>query len=511
MHDPNHAILTKILATIGPASATQETVTRLIEEGVRAFRINFSHGDFDSFDHALGLIRAASEQLGIPVGVLGDLCGPKIRLGKLDAGGFDIKTGDRVEFTTEALIGHRDTESNLVVLSTNYPVFVEEVDVGQRVLIDDGAVRLLAIDRIDAEDGPRLHCRVTEGGRISNGKGVNLPDSDISAPSVTDYDKKCIDWAIRRELDYLALSFVRKAQDVQDLLDLMKDRGRDNVTRFSTTRLPVIAKLETPQAIDQLEDIIEVSDGVMVARGDLGVEMDLPRVPVIQKQIIESCHRLGKPVIVATQMLQSMIEHATPTRAEVSDVANAICDGADAVMLSGETAVGRFPVQAVYVMKQTAVMTERFVAEQPTAYGLRDTALRGSKYRTAALARAVKVIVEDIHPNCVVMWSELGGGARYLAHSRMTVPIIAVSSNLQALRQMTLLFGVIPMHMERPAGTSEFVDAVDKMFRTHGWGEAGDPVVFVKGQPIGVPGVTNQVQVHYLGDVCKLEDQPGPE
>ncbi|QDU72935.1 pyruvate kinase [Mucisphaera calidilacus] len=511
MSDPSNAILTKILATLGPATNTEETVRRLIEEGVRAFRINFSHGDFDGFDQLLSVIRLTSDKLGIPVGVLGDLCGPKIRLGKLDGGGFDVETGDRVEFTTESIIGHRDSETDVAVLGTNYPPFVQEVDAGQRVLIDDGAVRLLAIDRIDGEDGPRLMCRVTEGGRISNNKGVNLPDSSVSAPSVTDYDRRCLDWAIRRELDYLALSFVRQASDVEDLIALMMDRGRDNVKRFSTTRLPVIAKIETPQAIRDLDRIVEVSDGIMVARGDLGVEMDLPRVPVIQKRIIETCHRLGKPVIVATQMLQSMIEHATPTRAEVSDVANAICDGADAVMLSGETAIGRFPVQAVYIMKHTASITERFVAELPEAYGLRDTNLRGSKYRTASLARAVKVIVEDINPRCVVMWSELGGGARYLAHSRLPVPIIAISSNLQALRQMTLLHGVLPMHMDRPEGTSEFVDAVDKLFMARGWGQQGDPIVFVKGQPIGVPGVTNQLQVHYLGDACRLEDAPGRE
>ncbi|WP_428387882.1 pyruvate kinase [Mucisphaera sp.] len=511
MIDPSRAILTKILATIGPASIAEETVTRLIEEGVRAFRINFSHGDFEAFDASLSVIRLVSERLNIPIGVLGDLCGPKIRLGKLDAGGFDLHVGDRVEFTTESQVGHRDSQTDLTLLSTNYPAFVEEVEAGQRVLIDDGAVRLLAIDRIEAEEGARLHCRVTEGGRISNAKGVNLPDSDISAPSVTDYDKKCLDWAIQRGLDYIALSFVRKAADVTELLDLMRDRGRDNATRFSTSRLPVIAKIETPQAIDALGDIVEAADGIMVARGDLGVEMDLARVPVIQKGIIETCHRLGKPVIVATQMLQSMIEQATPTRAEISDVANAICDGADAIMLSGETAVGRFPVQAVYMMKHTAEVTERFVAEQPDAYGLRDTNLRGSKYRTAALARAVKSIVEDIHPRAVVMWSELGGGARYLAQNRLPVPIYAISSSTQALRQMTLLHGVIPLHMDRPPGTSEFIDAVDQLFVTNHWGDPGDPIVIVKGQPIGVPGVTNQVQVHYLGDRCRLPDSAGQE
>lgn len=495
--------LTKIVATVGPASEHVDTMARLIEEGVRIVRLNFSHGQFSDYERSLKAMREASERVGTPIAVLGDLSGPKIRILRVQDKKIQLETGDTVAFVEDAKNVHREPGSDVVIIPTTYPDIVREVEPGHRVLIDDGAVRLLAIERTQHPAGPRLVCNVTHGGPISDKKGVNLPDSDLSMPSLTDYDFECVDWAIANQLDYLALSFVRKAEDIRELEAYMRSRGRDNRGLRSHSRLPIIAKIETPQAINDLEAIIDAADGVMVARGDLGVELDLWDVPVIQKQIIKIAHDHGKPVIVATQMLQSMIEQATPTRAEVSDVANAVIDGADAVMLSGETAVGKHPIQAVTYMSRTSTAAESYHGENKIAVNPPQH-LRGTKYRTAALAHGVGAILRDLDARYVVMWSELGGGARYLSQNRLAVPILAVSSNRAALRQMSLLFGVQPIYMDRPSDNTSFMYAVDQMLLSKGWADEGDPIVLAKGEPIGTPGVTNQIQIHYVGDVCRI-------
>lgn len=505
MPRPADLLLTKILATVGPASSDQDVLTRMIEEGVRCFRINFSHGDFESFDKALRRIRAAADDLGIPIGVLGDLSGPKIRVSAVKNNGLELAIGDHVEITPrEDKPGWRDADTGVVTLPANYAGIVDEVEIGHRVLIDDGAVRMLVTNRITDGDHPRLICQCTEGGRVSNKKGINLPDSKIEAPSLTEWDEQCAVWATENDLDYVALSFVRRADDLQRLRDYLKFLGRHGSGQRSHTKLPIVAKIEKPQAIEDLGGICELADGIMVARGDLGVEMDLAEVPVMQKRIIEVAHDHGKPVIVATQMLQSMIEESTPTRAEVSDVANAILDGADTVMLSGETAVGRHPIQAVNMMAHTARVTEAYAAPSRRQQTRPPRRARESRYRTAALAHGVSVIVKDLDASFVVMWSELGGGARYMSQNRLTVPIIAISSNRLALRQMSLLFGVVPVYMDRPADSPSFIESVDKLFRDRGWAEPGTAVVIANGEPMGTPGVTNKIRIHYVGDVCRV-------
>ena len=503
MPAPSDFILTKILATVGPASQDPAVLVRMIEEGVRAVRINFSHGTFDDFERSLQVVRQAAKTTQVPIGVLGDLSGPKIRLGQVEGGSFELAVGDEVEFTRQERVSIRDGQMGL--LSTNYPQLVDEVEPGHRLFIDDGAVRMLAIERVtsQADQDVRLRCRVTHGGPISNRKGVNLPDTELSLPSLTEWDRQCARWAIEHHLDYLALSFVRKAEDLIELKELLRTLGRDNRTLRSHTRLPVIAKIEKPQAIEDLENICDTADGIMVARGDLGVEMDLAEVPVIQKRIIQVAHDYAKPVIVATQMLQSMIDASTPTRAEVSDVANAIIDGADSVMLSGETAVGQYPVQTVRAMARTASFAEAYVAAQREG-ALPPRLLQESRYRTAALAHGVSVIVHDLAAKYVVTWSELGGGALHLSQNRLAIPIIAVSSNEAALRQMSLLFGVTPVYMGRPADNESFLHLIDGLLLGNGWAQQGDPIVIAKGEPLGTPGVMNQVQIHYLGDVCRL-------
>ncbi|MEM9881631.1 MAG: pyruvate kinase, partial [Planctomycetota bacterium] len=459
-------LLTKILATVGPACRDAATLTRMIEEGARAFRVNFSHGDFPDFQASVDAIRAASAAAGITVGILGDLSGPKIRVTKVAGGSLELAVGDHVEFTQRDVTAHRYPETGVVTVGTTYPEMVDDVEPGQRLLVNDGAIRMLVTDKVTADDpetgnrrpsDPRLICRVTEGGTLSDKKGVNLPDTHVSAPALTDWDEECAAWAVEAGLDFLALSFVRKADDVRQLNDLLLRLGRDNRSLRSHSRLPIVSKLEKPQAIDELDAILEETDAVMVARGDLGVEMDLARVPVIQKQIIRKAHDYGRPVVVATQMLESMIESFTPTRAEVSDVANAILDGTDAIMLSGETAVGKHPIQAVHTMARTAAIAEAYDAERRAGTTKPPEHLRDSKYRTAALAHGVSTIVNDLHPAFVVTWSELGGGARYLSQNRLRTPIIAISSRDAALRQMALLFGVHTVHMDRPKDTADFL------------------------------------------------------
>ncbi len=499
---PNSNLLTKILATLGPASESVDHLVRLIEEGARVFRVNFSHGTFDDFAQRIANVREAAKQTGVPIGVLGDLSGPKIRVERVPEP-FDLTPGDWVEFTTLEMETRKYEDTGVSVLSTTYPAIVHDVQPGDRVFINDGAVRLLCIDNpyTEFDQEKRLHCRVTAGGTVSNKKGINLPDSAVSAPSLTDWDRQCVSFAVEHEVDFLALSFVRKAQDLVELKQLLAELGHDSQTG---SPLPVIAKVEKPEAIEDIEAICDEADGIMVARGDLGVEMEPSEVPVLQKKIISTAHAYGKPVIVATQMLESMISNSHPTRAEVSDVANAIHEGADAVMLSGETAVGKFPKQAVAVMAMAARNMEAFNNSHGSATRRPPSKTRDSKYRTAALAHAVSVIVEDLEPKYVVNWSELGGGARYLSQNRLPVPIIAVSSNRRALRQMSLMFGVTAVRMERPDDAVEFLTNLDALMLERGWAEPGDPLVIVKGEPLGIPGVTNQIRIHYIGDVCRV-------
>jgi len=497
--EPRPFILAKIIATVGPACSSPEVMVRLIEEGVRVFRINFSHGSFEEFARSLAAVRRAAETTGHNIGVLGDLSGPKIRVGKVVDGGVELRVGDRVEFRKQPVVaappgGH--SQDRCVVFSTNFPSMIDDTQVGQRLLIDDGNVRLLVTEKVGEGENTRVVANVTVGGLVTSNKGVNLPDSaSLSVPSLTDYDVACVAWAVEHDVDFLALSFVRKAEDLRMLKLLLPVRAANHASY-----IPVIAKIEKPQALDDLDAIITEADGVMVARGDLGVEMDLAEVPGIQKRVIALCHDYGKPVIVATQMLQSMIGSPSPTRAEASDVANAIYDGADAVMLSGETAVGQYPVQVVATMARIALCTQRLLGERAAA-GKPPIRLQQTRYRTAALAHGVSIIVRDLDAKLVATWSELGGGARYLSQNHLDIPIIAASSNAEALRKMSLLYGVFPVLMDRPTDSAAFIRRLDALIDELGWAHEGDAIVVVKGEPIGTPGVTNELLIHYLGDI----------
>lgn len=498
MSDSDGFILTKIIATLGPASTDPKILLRLVEEGARVFRINFSHGNFDDFERSLTVVRQVSEKSRVPLGVLGDLSGPKIRIGSVRDGGVALRTGTRVTFQTQPIVAGTDGPSQEAIFSTTYPSFIDDVQEGDRLLVDDGAIRMLVIDKTDRSDNPYLTCSVTAGGLVTRSKGINLPDTSVSAPSLTEHDWRCVDWAVDHGVDFLALSFVRQAQDVRQLKARLAQAAPDR-----TSTIPVIAKIEKPQALDDLEAIVQEADAVMVARGDLGVEMELAQVPVMQKQIIALAHDYGKPAIVATQMLQSMIEVVAPTRAEVSDVANAIYDGADAVMLSGETAVGQHPVQTVHMMGQIAKTIEQHLARDPRPPHP-PRFLQENRYRTAALAHGVNTVVRDLRAKLMGIWSQKGGGARYLSQNRPHIPIVAASSDPAVLRKMTLLFAVTPVLIDPPANLEDFVCKIDRLIRDHQWAQEGDQVVLVAGEPIGTPGVTNTLLIRQLGGVCKI-------
>ena len=497
--------LTKIIGTIGPATDEPDRLERLVEEGLSVVRLNLSHGSLEDHTGNLDTVREVSRRRGLPLATLADLPGPKIRLVGVEAAGIDLAAGDRVIFADEAGTSHPPGDDEPGRLVTTHESLGHEVQPGQRVLIDDGQVRLLAIAREQGtpESAGGLVCRVTEGGRVHDKKGVNLPDTDLSMASVTDYDWQCVEWAIEQAVDYLALSFVRSSEDVEQL-----QRGVDRLNSAGGGgdgwRPPIVAKIETPQAVAKLESIIDAADAIMVARGDLGVEMDPWEVPLVQKRAIRLAHDAGRPVIVATQMLESMVERDSATRAEVSDIANAVMDGTDALMLSGETAIGRHPDAAVRVMRRTACSAARFAEGETERRAGPPRKLQVGRYRTAALAHGVSVVVRDLGARYVVVWSERGGGARYLSQNRLAVPILGASTSPAALRRMCLMFGVQPVAMDRPADVDTFLDAIDRLMLGQAWAEPGDPIVVLVGEPLGTAGVTNEMRIHYVGDVCRL-------
>jgi len=503
-------LLTKIIATLGPASSESNTILKLIQQGVRIFRVNFSHGTFEDYNLLLKNIRNAEKESGEHIAVLGDLSGPKIRVGKVVKEGVDLKKGQKVSFVKKQVItGEKGSES---VFCSTFPLFIDEVKKGERILLNDGNVELKCVGRKGKGENMTLVCEVVDGGVITTAKGINLPESELSVPSMTEKDFKCAKFAVEKDFDYLALSFVRSGKDVKILKDELARLGARPKTKIDTkgdlgfteeseglkNYIPIISKIEKPQAIDNLKEIIDETDGVMVARGDLGVEMDIAEVAVLQKKIIHMCQEHGRPVIVATQMLESMINSPVPTRAEVSDVANAIFDGADAVMLSGETAVGKYPVQTVQMMRRIAAKTNTFIKE----HGLKTGASINKVFmnRSAAIADGVKTIVEDLNPKFLIVWTNLGGSAVNLSQQRTTVPIIAFNDDEKRLRQLSLLYSIKPVFMKLPKSGSEFIRSIDKILLENKWASKGDPIIIVSPDPIHKQGITNRIVIHYLGE-----------
>ncbi len=501
---PVRPTLASIVATIGPASDTPEMVGKLIDAGVAVFRMNFSHGGFEDHRRRLEVIRTVAHRKGTATAVLGDLPGPKIRVGTVAEPGITLETGQDFLIDPSASAAEPGSEGHPARLPCGYAGIGRDVVAGNRVLINDGAIRAVAIERGSDDAQGALRCRVTTGGLVKSNKGINLPQTDISIPALTERDWQCVEWAVRHGLDFLALSFVRTAEEVRLLRERLAamcsvDGVAGDIAHGAS--IPVIAKIEKPQAVANIDAIAREADGLMVARGDLGVEMDIAMVPIVQKKIIDAASRFGKPCIVATQMLESMIHAPSPTRAEASDVATAITDGADAVMLSAESAAGQYPVLAVETMRRIIGRTEEWALTQPGAATPPSDSLV-SRQSSAALAHGVWHIARDIGAKLIVCWSQGGGTARYLSQTGFDVPIIAFSSSERATRRMALLRGVVPLLADPPGDSSlsEWNRSIDDDLLRREWVAPGDPIVLVAGRPLGVAKPATVVAVHYVAD-----------
>ncbi len=469
----------KIVATLGPASSDPETIQRLLAAGVDVARLNFSHGRLEDHADVLDRLRAASRRLVKAVAVLQDLQGPKIRTGALKAGkvGVLLEAGQETVITTEG-----DFPGDEKLVSTTYRHLAEDVRPGDRLLVDDGLLEL----RVLATDGVRARCEVVEGGVLKEHKGINLPGVALRAEVMSEKDRRDLAFGLAHGVDYVALSFVRTPQDV--------GLCRAEMERFGRV-VPIIAKIEKPEAIDSIDGIIAAADGIMVARGDLGVEIQPERVPSIQKAILIKSNAAGKPVIVATQMLESMIEHPRPTRAEASDVANAIWDGADAVMLSAESASGRYPLLAVQMMDRIVREAERHLqlgkVSAPDVWS-------GPAPFNAVVAGAAVRAAHEAQAVAIVCFTLSGTTARLLAHHRATVPVIAFSPDQSIRRRSALYWGVVPKVMEPIRNADLMCEMVSDRLITDELAKAGDRVVVVFGSPLGVPGATNSIRLHQI-------------
>lgn len=468
----------KIVCTLGPATDTYDQIKALVEAGMDVARLNLSHGSYAEHEERYQHVRKASDETGRSVGVLADLQGPKIRLGRFREGPVLLERGDAFTITVEPVEGDRH------LCGTTYDGLAGDVTPGERILVDDGRV---ALD-VTSVDGPRVHTTVVEGGMVSDNKGLNLPGVAVSVPALSDKDIDDLRWALRTGADVIALSFVRSGRDIEDVHRVMDEEGR---------RVPVIAKVEKPQAVDNIDDIVAAFDGIMVARGDLGVEMPLEQVPIVQKRAIKLAKRNAKPVIVATQMLDSMIENSRPTRAEASDVANAVIDGTDAVMLSGETSVGRYPIETVRTMGRIVEAAE----EDILAKGLTPLTER-NKPRTqgGAVARAAAEMGDFLGAKYLVAFTQSGDTVKRLSRYRSPIPLLAFTPDPATRSQLTLTWGVETFLGPHVDSTDAMVAQVDEQLTRIGRCREGDLVVITAGSPPGVPGSTNLVRVHRIGD-----------
>ncbi|MET7900977.1 pyruvate kinase [Streptomyces sp. NPDC005336] len=467
----------KIVCTLGPAVDSYDQLKSLIEAGMNVARFNMSHGSHPEHEERYHRVRKASEETGRAVGVLVDLQGPKIRLGTFADGPVELVRGDEFIITTEDVPGDR------TICSTTYKGLPGDVSKGDQILINDGNVEL----RVTAVEGPRVRTIVIEGGVISDHKGINLPGAAVNVPALSEKDIEDLKFGLHMGCDMVALSFVRDAADVRDVHRVMDEVGR---------RVPVIAKVEKPQAVANMVDVVAAFDGVMVARGDLAVEYPLEKVPMVQKRLIELCRRNAKPVIVATQMMESMITNSRPTRAEASDVANAILDGADAVMLSAESSVGAYPLETVKTMSRIVQAAE----EELLSRGLQPL-VPGKKPRTqgGSVARAAAEIADFLGAKSLVAFTKSGDTARRLSRYRAQQPILAFTTDLATRNQLTLSWGVESFVVPYVENTDAMVDLVDAELSKLGRYASGDIMIITAGSPPGVPGTTNMVRVHHLG------------
>lgn len=464
----------KIVATLGPASSSYDNLRAIIEAGVDVARMNLSHGSYDVHEQIYNDVRKAASDIGKSVGVFVDLQGPKIRLSKFKEGPVFLEKGATFKITTD------EVDGDVNICGTTFKGLPADVQVGDFLLIDDGKVRLRAVEVTDTT----VTTEVEIPGQVSNNKGINLPGVAVNVPALSEKDEDDLRWALKLGVDMIALSFVRNASDIERVHEIMAEEGR---------KVPVIAKIEKPQAVENLEEIIDAFDAIMVARGDLGVELPLEQVPLVQKRAVELARRWAKPVIVATQMLESMISSSIPTRAETSDVANAVLDGADALMLSGETSVGSFPVETVATMAKIIKSTEE--------NGLSRIPDLGTKPHTqgGAVSFAAMEIAELLGSKFVCVFTEGGDSLRRISRLRSAVPVLSFTPNIQTARELSLVWGAQTYIVPKVSHTDAMFEQVDKSVLEQGMCKVGDEVVVVAGTPPGVSGSTNTLRVHKVG------------
>lgn len=467
---------TKIVATIGPASRDKDTLEKLVQAGMNVARLNFSHGAYEEHSEAIRTIRSLSRVHKRSIAILLDLQGPKLRIGKLENGKpVELSAGDDFCITTHACTGTAKK------VSTSYPNLAKDVQPGDRILLDDGLIRL----QVESVDGTDIHCRVKIGGFLKEKKGINLPGVSVSEPCLSVKDKRDINFGIKNKVDYFALSFVRTAEDIVTIKEVLNRQG---------STIPVVAKIEKPEAVQNLESILKVTDAIMVARGDLGVELNPELVPTIQKQIIQTAMGMSVPVITATQMLETMSQNPIPTRAEASDVANAIFDGTDAVMLSAETASGLYPVTAVEMMAKIARNTEtspfmRYNIQYPPDV---------SDPITHAVAQSAVNILHEIDAKCIVAFSVSGRSSQLISKQRPSKPVYAFSSREETFNQLSLMWGVTPMYIPRIDNVQRLLDGSERILLEKGCVEMGDLIVLVIGMGL-TSGSTNSIKIHRVG------------
>jgi len=469
---------TKIVCTLGPASDDPSAIRAFVAAGMAVARINFSHGTHEEQARRIETVRRVASERGCPVAFLADLQGPKLRVGLLPADGMPLIEGEIV------IVRDQASATDPAIIPLPHPEVLRDVRPGDRVLLDDGLLELQVLD----SDGQQVSARVVTGGVLTSRKGLSLPHASLKMPSVTEKDKADAAFALEQKADYFALSFVRCSDDVQQLRSWLQERGADT---------PIIAKIEKPEALDCIEEILAASDGLMVARGDLGVEAPPEEVPIAQKRIIRACNQARKPVITATQMLDSMIRNPRPTRAEASDVANAILDGSDAIMLSGETAVGRYPIESVRTMARIAQVTER---SMPYADWLVQSLHTGTRSVTDAMGQVACELASDLDAKAIITSTVSGSTARRVASHRPITPIIAPTPSLATYRQMALVWGVEPLLVDEFADTEAMIVTVMEAARARGLVQDGELVIITAGVPLGGAGLTNLLKVHRVGE-----------
>ncbi|MED1203214.1 pyruvate kinase [Heyndrickxia acidicola] len=473
---------TKIVCTIGPASESVEMLEKLMNAGMNVARLNFSHGDFEEHGARINNIRTAAKNTKKNVAILLDTKGPEIRTHNMENGGFELTQGKTVTIAMEEVLGTPEK------FSISYPGLIDDVQEGSKILLDDGLIELevIGIDRNKKE----INTKILNTGMIKNKKGVNVPGVSVSLPGITEKDAKDILFGIEQGVDFIAASFVRRASDVLEIRQILEENN--------AIHIQIIPKIENQEGVDNIDEILAVSDGLMVARGDLGVEIPTEAVPLVQKELIKKCNELGKPVITATQMLDSMQRNPRPTRAEASDVANAIFDGTDAIMLSGETAAGSYPAEAVQTMYNIAIHVEKALDHQAI---LANRSKDSGRNLTDAICQSVAHTAINLDVNAVVTPTESGHTARMISKYRPKSPIIAVTSQEKVLRSLALVWGVYPELGEKMSSTDEMLDlAVEKSIES-GVVKHGDVVVITAGVPVGEAGTTNLMKVHVVGDL----------